>query len=134
MVRSIPPRTLLDKLREKGGREGTIDRGALRPRAWIYETRPRFKKVREPLVDVFKEAEEVRIVIDLGGFKRGEVDLIMKPDGYIISAEKNDHVFTEEIVFPGDVDTENVEERFKNGILEIVLQRKVQKADGAGRG
>lgn len=28
-----------------------------KPRPWIYETKPIFKKVREPLVDVFREAK-----------------------------------------------------------------------------
>jgi HSP20 family molecular chaperone IbpA len=92
----------------------------------VYETRPVFRKVRGPLVDVFREAGEVRVVIDLSGFKRGEVDIDMKPDRFVIKAMKLKQTFSEEIVFPKDVDADRVEERFKNGILEIVLPKKAE--------
>lgn len=42
-----------------------------KPRNWRFQTKPFFKKIKGPLVDVFHEAEEVLIVIDLGGFNRG---------------------------------------------------------------
>ena len=83
-----------------------------------------FKRVKEPLVDVFKEAEEVRIIIDLGSFRRGEIDIDIKPNKYIITAIHGKEVFKEEIALPEDVDIDNTEEHFKNGILELVLPKK----------
>lgn len=132
MVKSIPPRTVLDKRRIKAGGEGglkIIRRGvaleaARTPKEWIYETKPVFKRVKEPLVDVFKEAEEVRIIIDLGSFRRGEIDIDIKPNKYIITAIHGKEVFKEEIALPEDVDIDNTEEHFKNGILELVLPKK----------
>lgn len=133
MVRSIPPRTILNKLRGRvKGPAADISakrRGSFKARKelmeWVYETRPVFKRLKkEPLIDVFKEAEEVRIVMDLGGFNRGEVDIDIKTDRYIITALYGKEMFKEEILFPADVDTANTEEHFKNGILELVLPRK----------
>lgn len=133
-MRSIPPKTILDKLREAAKGPAVKDvsakqRGSFtackEPRKWVYETRPVFKRLmKEPLIDVFKEAEEVRIIIDLGGFSRGEVDIDIKTDRYIITASRGKHTFKEEILFPKDVDTANTEEHFKNGILELVLPKK----------
>ena len=78
------------------------------------------------MVDVFHEAEEVLIIIDLGGFQRGDVSLIIKPEKYIIAAKQGDQEFREEILLPPEVDIENTTEHFRNGVLEIVLTRKVE--------
>ena len=53
------------------------------PREWRYQTRPVLQTGAGPLVDVFNEAEEVLIVVDLGGFTRGEISLSMTPHQYI---------------------------------------------------
>ncbi|MBI5236136.1 MAG: Hsp20 family protein [Deltaproteobacteria bacterium] len=133
MVRGIPPKTVLDKLR--GAAEvpaadipakwhGPVA-PSKRPRKWVYETRPIFKRLmKEPLIDVFKEASEVRIIIDLGSFSRGEVDIDIKTDRYVITAVCGKETFKEEILLPNDVDTVNTQENFRNGILELVLPRK----------
>ena len=130
MIRSIPPITSLgahrkitvSKKREKS--EGLPRKIQRKPRQWIYETKPIFKKVKEPLVDVFREAEEVKIIIDLGSFSRGEIDIDIKPDKYIIFARREEQEFREEIDLPPGVDIANTAESFKNGILEITLPKK----------
>lgn len=133
MIRSIPPITSLNAQRKIAGfkkerkDEGFKRKVQRRPRRWIYETKPIFKKVREPLVDVFREAEEVKIIIDLGGFSRGEVDIDIKPDKYIIFAKHEEQEFREEIDLPPDVDIEKTIENFRNGILEITLPKKKDK-------
>lgn len=94
------------------------------PRQWRYQTRPFFKRVRGPLVDVFSEAEEVLIVIDLGGFTRGEISLHIGPRQYILEAARGTQRFHEVIDLPALVDTERALERLVNGVLEIVLPRR----------
>ena len=143
MIRSIPPITSLGAHRKisrskKGEKsEGLKRKIRRRPRQWIYETKPIFKKVKEPLVDVFKEAKEVKIIIDLGSFSRGEIDIDIKPDKYVIFAKHQEQEFREEIDLPPGVDIENTAEYFKNGILEITLpkkkdRRKVKKKKKTG--
>ena len=141
MVRSIPPRTMSTVSRERrgggGGRQpwgGSSDNAGVqvtpvrKPRQWRYQTRPSFKRVRGPLVDVFNEAEEVLIVIDLGGFTRGEISLSMTPEQYILQAARGEQRFTELIDLPPNVDLEHSQERLVNGVLEIVLPRKTVPA------
>ena len=134
MIRSIPPvtstgpRRKLTSLKKKGGEDKRFKLKVYRrPREWIYETKPIFKKIREPLVDVFKEAKEVKIIIDMGSFSRGEVNIGIKPDKYIIFAKHGEQEFKEEIDLPPDVDFEKMVEYFKNGILEITLPKKKVK-------
>jgi len=95
-----------------------------RPKEWVYETKPFFKKVKEPLIDVFKEAQEVRVIIDLGGFMRGDVDFHKAGDKFIISGKRDEHEYIQEIPLPPGVDADRIEEHFKNGILELVLPKK----------
>ena len=140
-IRGVPPRTMADVSRElvRGGR-GAVRHDVPRPgrtdfvsvpvspvntrRQWRYQTRPSFKRVRGPLVDVFDEAEEVLIVVDLGGFTRGDISLIMSPQHYILQAVRGEQRFSEVVGLPPNVDTERSRERFVNGVLEIVLPRK----------
>jgi len=130
VVRSIPPITSLgahrkiaiSKKREKS--EGFKPKVRRKPRQWIYETKPIFKKAREPLIDVFKEAKEVKIIIDLGSFSTGEIHIDIKPDKYIIFAKSQEQEFREEIDLPPGVDIQNTSEYLKNGILEITLPKK----------
>lgn len=130
MVKGIPPITSLDAHRKttrfkKGREEERFERKVLRrPREWRYQTKPIFKKIKEPLVDVFKEAKEVKIIIDLGSFSRGEIDIDIKPNKYTIFAKHEEQEFRKEIDLPPDVDIEKTAENFKNGILEITLPKK----------
>jgi len=98
-----------------------------KPRDWRFQVKPLFKKIRGPLVDVFHEAEEVLIIIDLGGFRRGDVSLNVTAQGYVIDATRDDQRFREEIRLPPEVDVENCVENFRNGVLEIILPRKRRK-------
>lgn len=150
MIRGVPPRTMADVSRAlaRGGRtalhhgaprRGQTDTGnasvspSNTPRQWRYQTRPSFKRVRGPLIDVFDEAEEVLIVVDLGGFTRGEISLTMSPQQYILQAARGEQRFREVIGLPPNVDTERSRERFVNGVLEIVLPRKKARTPAARR-
>jgi len=95
-----------------------------KPRNWKFQTKPLFKKIRGPLVDVFHEAEEVLIVIDLGGFRKEDVYLSVEEGRYSIIAKRGEQEFFEEITLPPEVDIERHVKNFKNGVLEIVLPRK----------
>ena len=112
---------------EKGtaAREAAFPSAAFRkPRDWRFQTKPLFKKIRGPLVDVFHEAKEVLIVIDLGGFRQGDVSLTLTREKYLICAKRGDQEFRQEIELPPEVAVEKCVEHFRNGVLEIVLPRK----------
>ena len=136
-MRSIPHRTMSTVSRDQragGGRPrpaGASSEGSglrITPvpklREWRYQTRPSLKRVRGPLVDVFHEAEEVLIIVDLGGFTRGEISLNMTPDHYILEAKRGEQRFREVIELPPNVDVERSQERLVNGVLEIILPRQ----------
>lgn len=97
-----------------------------KPREWGYVTKPFFAKIKEPLVDVFKEAQEVQLIIDLGGFAKGEVNFGLKNGKYTVYGKHGEQEFKEEIDLPKGVDLGHVAESFKNNILGIILPRKTE--------
>ncbi|MBI2524993.1 MAG: Hsp20/alpha crystallin family protein [Candidatus Rokubacteria bacterium] len=64
------------------------------------------------------------IVVDLGGFTRGEISLSMTPEHYVLQATRGEQRFSERIELPPNVDAERFQERLTNGVLEIILPRK----------
>ena len=152
MVRSIPPRTACSVDRERSKHKNfKISKGLgfsisrsfeserqspqkisstfsgkayKKPRKWQYITKPFFKRIKEPIVDVFKKAEEVKIIIDCGNFRKGELSFGLKSRNYIIFGKHEDCDFKEEIPLPYDVDVKKIKEIFRNDILELVLPKK----------
>lgn len=148
MKRGIPPRTMSDVTR--GGRAARTRAGHARsvgpaeeglalvtpfrkPREWQYQTKPVFRRLLRPLVDVFDEADEILIVVDLGGFARGEISIQMTPRQYVLRAARGAQRFEQVIDLPEHTDVEHAEERFRNGVLEIVLPRTKDVAAGTDR-
>jgi len=95
-----------------------------KPREWKYVTKPFFARIKEPLVDVFKEAKEIQIVVDLGGFAKDEVSFGLKNGKYTICGKHDQQEFKEEIDLPKGADLNNVVESFKNNILSLILPKK----------
>lgn len=95
-----------------------------KPRKWQYITKPFFKRFKEPVVDIFKEAEEVQIIIDLGNFSKSELNFGLESKNYIISGKHEDCEFCEKIPLPYDVDIKKMKEIFRSGILELILHKK----------
>lgn len=152
MVRSIPPKTMFKAGRDRSRRTKGTSSGRMgfnisipfesgrdspqevsrsyrgkaykKPRHWQYITKPFFKKIREPIVDVFKEAEEVQIIIDLGNFNKGELSFGMENKKYFITGKHEDCEFREEIPLPYNVDIKRIKEIFRNDILELILPKK----------
>ena len=149
MVRSIPPRTMskVQRARPRGTRLGSLGvnistpykserhfpqevspryKGKVykKPRQWQYITKPFFKRIKEPIVDVFKEAQEIQIIVDLGNFRKGDLNFGLENRKYFISGKHEDCEFSEEIPLPYDVDIKKIEEIFRNDILELTLPKK----------
>lgn len=153
MLRSIPPRTMRDICRKHSfspSRGRSVSAAAAlskltrsfpseiitsytgkiykKPREWRYITKPFFKKIKEPIVDVFKEAEEIQVIIDLGNFTKGELNFELKNRKYLISGKHEDTEFHEEIPLPNSVDIKKIKEIFRNNILQLIIpKKKIQK-------
>lgn len=95
-----------------------------------------------PNVDIFDRGGELVIQVEVPGTNRNDIDLTLTDDRLIIKGEirriegvrEEDYIlnersfgqFTRTINLPTDVDKSSVKANLKDGILEIVLNRKTE--------
>ena len=102
-------------------------------------------------VDVIDEGDQIRVIADLPGFNKEDIQVYFEDGSLVIKAERKeekeekgrDYIMQErrygevyrKVSVPVDVDVEKVSAKYNNGILEIVLpktekaQKKVIKID-----
>jgi len=86
------------------------------------EEGPVVAEVREPLVDVFDEDQEIVIVAELAGVGEEEIHIEVQDD--ILSLETTgERKYAKEILLPGAVDVTTLRKTYKNGILELRLKK-----------
>jgi len=85
---------------------------------------PVVEEEREPLVDLFDEQNHVVILIELPGVEEQHIRTDINGDLLTLSTEGGERKYHKEVVLPKDVDTGNVERKYKNGILEIKIGKK----------
>ncbi len=87
------------------------------------EEGPQVADVREPLVDVFDEDEEVVVVAELPGVGEGEIEIDVRDD--ILSLETTgERKYAKEVLLPDDVDATSLQQTYRNGILELRLKKE----------
>jgi HSP20 family protein len=79
--------------------------------------------VREPLVDVFEEEQEIVLVAELPGVGEEEVEVEVNEDILSIKTTGG-RKYEKEVLLPAAVDAESLQKSFKNGILELRAKRK----------
>ena len=94
-------------------------------------------------VDVVDEGDSIRVVADLPGFKKDEIELYMEDGSLVIRAERKEEIEEKDkdyirreriygevyrkIPLPVEVDLDKAKASYNNGVLEIVLP-KTEKA------
>ena len=83
---------------------------------------PVVAEVREPLVDVFDEADEIVVVAELPGVAEDEITIDLQDD--ILSVETaGEHRYAKEILLAQAVVPEQLQKTYRNGILELRLKK-----------
>lgn len=86
------------------------------------EEGPVVAEVREPLVDLFDEEQEIVVVAELPGVAEEEVHIEVQDD--ILSLETTgERKYAKEILLPEPVDAATLRKAYKNGILELRLKK-----------
>ena len=101
-------------------------------------------------VDVIDEKDEIRVVADLPGFNKDEIEVWVEDGTLVIKATRKEEVEEKKknyirqerrygetyrrISLPVDVDVDKIKAKYNNGILEIILpkaekERKVVKIE-----
>jgi HSP20 family protein len=86
------------------------------------EEGPVVEEVREPLVDVFDEAQEIVIVAELPGVSEEDVRVEVQEDIVALEAA-GQRKYAKEILLPAPVIASSLQKTYKNGILEVRLRK-----------
>lgn len=84
---------------------------------------PIVREEREPMTDVFDEKEEVRVYAEMPGVNEEDIKVELKGDILEISAQSGERKYHKEILLQTKVNPATLTHRYRNGILEIRIQK-----------
>lgn len=76
---------------------------------------------REPLVDVVSSGREVRVIAEMPGVKKEDINVTVNEKSMIISVESEDRGYYKELDLPGIVEPKAAKSTYNNGILEVTV-------------
>lgn len=83
---------------------------------------PVVEDVREPLVDVFDEGDEVLVTAELPGVAEDEITLSLV-DGHLALKTTGRHLYAKDIALPEGIDPASLSRSHRNGILQVKLRK-----------
>ena len=94
--------------------------------------KPRISEEREPLVDVIENEEHITVVAELPGVEKDNIKVRATEDTVTISAKGLDKKYYKEVPLPVKVKPETAKASYKNGVLEIRIEKLEKKKEGEG--
>jgi len=85
---------------------------------------PVVEEIREPIVDVFDEADHVLVIAELPGVSEDEIKIEVVGDVLRLTASNKERKYAKEVLLPGRVKPNSIKTSCKNGILEVTLKRR----------
>jgi len=80
-------------------------------------------EVREPLVDLFDEADKIVVIAEIPGVEEEKIKIELRDDVLELKAEDSDKKYHKEILLPSKVKKKSLRSTYKNGVLEITLTK-----------
>ncbi len=84
---------------------------------------PKVQEEREPLVDIIETDGEIHVVAELPGVDKKDIKLHATADVLTISVDIPQRKYYKEIKLPAKVDVKGAKTDYKNGVLEVKLQK-----------
>jgi len=87
---------------------------------------------REPLTDIIEGESDIAITIEVPGVEKNNIDLNVKEDMLEIKVDAPNRKYRKVVNLPNKVKPKSTRATYKNGILDIVLDKKENKKGGSG--
>jgi HSP20 family protein len=85
------------------------------------------KEKREPLADVIPTDGEVRVIVELPGVEKKDIELSGTEDKLTISVDTPERKYFKEVELPVKVDSKKATSKYKNGVLDITIPKKKEE-------
>ena len=84
---------------------------------------PVVEEIREPIVDVFNEKDHISVIAELPGVSEENIKINLEGDILKLSAENKERKYAKEVLLPAKGKKESMKSSYKNGMLEIKLEK-----------
>lgn len=91
--------------------------------------RPIISEEREPPVDVFEENNQVVVIAEIPGVDKEKIDVRATEDKLVIKASNERRKYYKEVELPVKVKPETAKASYRNGILEVRIEKKEVKRE-----
>ena len=95
----------------------------------LNKGKSRISEDREPLTDVIEGKEDVSVTVELPGVEKEDIDLRVIEDELEITVDSPKRKYHKIVHLPVDVKPKTTKATYKNGILDVSVQRKKKKID-----
>jgi|WetSurMetagenome_2_1015567.scaffolds.fasta_scaffold04714_2 HSP20 family protein len=85
---------------------------------------------REPLTDVIEGEKEIYVIVELPGVEKKDIDLKTTEAFLEINVETPERSYHKKLSFPCKVKPETAKASYKNGVLEVRVERIEQRKGG----
>ncbi|MCL4356079.1 MAG: Hsp20/alpha crystallin family protein [Nitrososphaerota archaeon] len=85
---------------------------------------------REPLVDVVTSSKDVRVIAEMPGVRKEDINVTVNENTMIISVEHEDRGYYKKLDLPGVVDPKRAISAYNNGVLEVTIPLKTARPSG----
>ncbi len=82
-----------------------------------------YQKEREPLMDIIDDGNNIRVVAELPGVEKKDIQLHCTQTQLTVNVDTPDRKYHKEVELPSDVNPRSTKASYRNGVLEIVLSK-----------
>jgi HSP20 family protein len=88
---------------------------------------------REPLTDVIEGKEDVKVIAELPGVEKKDIDLEAGEDSLLIKVDTAQRKYHKELELPCRILPDTTKANYNNGVLEVSIKRAEPKKDRKAR-
>ncbi|MDW7977521.1 MAG: archaeal heat shock protein Hsp20 [Candidatus Caldarchaeum sp.] len=79
---------------------------------------------REPLVDIIEDEKTVRVVAEIPGVRKDDIDLSLEERKLTIKVDTPERKYYKEVNLPTEVESSGAKAEYNNGVLSVALLKK----------
>jgi HSP20 family protein len=85
---------------------------------------------REPVVDIIKDVDKLKIIAELPGVTKGDLRITANESSLTIESLSGERRYNKKIELPNEIEPSSGKSSYKNGILEVTFKLKDSKDHG----
>ncbi|MEM4257591.1 MAG: archaeal heat shock protein Hsp20 [Candidatus Thermoplasmatota archaeon] len=94
--------------------------------------KPMLSPEQEPLTDIIECDDDIAITVEVPGVDKDDIDLNVSEDTVEIDVRAPQRKYHKIVDLPSKVKPKSTKATYKNGVLDIVLEKKDKKKGGSG--